>query len=296
MREADVVLPQSEEKVASAPQAGTVGRRPCLCLIQPDPNIPIIKLMQLRIFAALFLASSFLTGGAQAFDHSHSALTGILKKVVSNKLVDYEFLKEEPAALDTYLGTLAAVSKSEFDSWSEDKQLAFLINLYNAATLDLIADNYPVASIKKIGNLFKGPWKQEVVDLFGEKTTLDHVEHGIIRQQYDDPRVHFALVCAALGCPPLREEAYTAAKLDAQLEDQGRIFLNNSEKNRVDAEAGVLYLSPIFDWFVGDFTKGGKSVAEWVAPYFGSKSDSAAAAGGKVTVKYTDYDWSLNDR
>lgn len=252
--------------------------------------------MKLHFFAALFLAFSLLTGSAHAFDHSHAALTGILKKVVSDKLVDYESLKEDPAALNAYLGSLAAVPKSEFDSWSESQQLAFLINLYNAATLDLIVDHYPVTSIKKIGNVFKGPWKQEGVDLFGEKTTLDHVEHGIIRQQHDDPRVHFALVCAALGCPPLREEAFTAATLNAQLDDQGRIFLNNSGKNRVDAEAGVLYLSPIFDWFAGDFTKGGESIAEWVAPYFGSKSDRAAAAGGKLTVKYTDYDWSLNDR
>jgi len=250
----------------------------------------------LPVLLAVLLAVPLLATEARGFDHDHRELTAILQRVVDDGMVDYEGLKKNPTALESYLDTLAAVEESEFDTWSQDQQLAFLINLYNAATLELIVDHYPVASIKKIGNIFKGPWKQEVVDLFGEKTTLDHLEHGIMREEYTEPRVHFALVCAAHGCPLLRTEAYTAGGLDAELEEQGRVFLRNEEKNRVDHGEGVLYLSPIFDWFEGDFTAGGRSLGEFVAPYFADERDRAAAASGELDVTFTDYDWSLNDQ
>ena len=124
------------------------------------------------------------------------------------------------------------------------------------------------------------------VELFGRTTTLDHVEHGILRKDYREPRIHFAIVCAANGCPPLRDEAFVAEKLELQLEDQARVFLGQAEKNRF--EKGTLYLSPIFDWFEEDFKTGkARSVSEYVDPWF---TDDV---GGKP-VKFTDYDWDLN--
>ncbi len=233
---------------------------------------------------------------ASGFDHEHIEFSKILDEAVENDLVDYKTLKTNPLALNNYLKTLAEVTESEFKAWNEKQQLAYLINLYNAATLKLIADHYPITSIKNIGNVFKGPWKQTVVDLFGEKSTLDHVEHGILRKQYSEPRVHFALVCGALGCPPLREEAFTAVNLDRQLDEQGRVFLGNSKKNRVDHEATILYLSPIFDWFKEDFTRGGKSLGQWVSDYLPNERDRKAAAGTGLEIKFTSYDWALNAR
>jgi hypothetical protein len=152
-----------------------------------------------------------------------------------------------------------------------------------------------VESIKKIGSRWKGPWKQEVVSLFGEKVTLDHVEHDMIRKDYKEPRVHFALVCAARSCPPLRGEPYVPEKLDEQLEDQGRTFMNTPSKNRVDLESQTVYLSRIFKWFGGDFEEASGSVLAFVRPYF-PKDISKQLEDGKFAVEYMDYDWALNDR
>ena len=236
-----------------------------------------------------------------AFDHKHAAFDTVLKARVADGRVDYAALKAAPQPLIAYLDTLAAVPEAAFKSWGEKDRLAFLCNLYNAATLKLIVDHYPVASIKKIGGFFNfgglgdGPWKQKVVRLFGQVTTLDHVEHGIIRKEYPDARAHFALVCAARGCPPLRAGAFVGARLDAQLDEQGRIFLGETEKNRVEARTRTLHLSPIFKWFAGDFEAHAGSVEKFVAPFLPEAARAALAAGG-FRISYTDYDWSLNDR
>jgi hypothetical protein len=155
----------------------------------------------------------------QQVDHTHAAFTTILAKHVKGELVDYASIKKNPDPLIAYLDTLAAVPESAFNKWDRKQQMAFLINLYNAATLKLVIDHYPIKSIKDIGGM-KGPWKQEVVRLFGRFKTLDHVEHDLLRPIYQDPRVHFAVNCASIGCPALRAEAFQAARLDAQLDEQ----------------------------------------------------------------------------
>ena len=139
------------------------------------------------------------------FDQSHSRFDRVLKKFVKDGLVDYAGLKANPGELRRYLDELSTPSEMDFGRWMEKEQLAFLINLYNATTLRLIVDHYPVKSIKDIGNLWKGPWDQPVVRLFGRKVTLNTIEHDILRKNYEEPRIHFALVCAARGCPPLRD-------------------------------------------------------------------------------------------
>lgn len=231
---------------------------------------------------------------ASDFDHSHALLAKVLRAFVEDGSVDYTGLEQNPADLKAYLGQLASISGTEFGRWSGPEQIAFLCNLYNAATLQLIIDHYPVESIKKIGGRWKGPWKQEVVNLFGGKVTLDHIEHDLIRKDYKEPRVHFALVCAARSCPPLRGEPYTPEKLDEQLEDQGRIFMNTPSKNRVDLENRTVYLSKIFQWFSGDFEEASGSVPAFVRPYF-PEDISRQLEEGKFAVEYTDYDWALND-
>jgi hypothetical protein len=234
------------------------------------------------------------TVSAAAFDHSHAALDRVLKQHVRDARVDYAALKSSRSDLDAYLRACAAVPEADFKRWPEAQQLAFLINVYNAATLQLIVDHYPVRSIKQIGGWFKSPWEIECVRLFGRPTTLDEVEHGLLRQNYDEPRIHFAIVCAAKGCPPLRTEAYTADRLNEQLADQGRTFLRTRANNRVDPGTRTVRLSPIFKWFSGDFARGDKSVLDFVTPYFTAADQQILASTRNWKIRYTDYDWSLN--
>jgi hypothetical protein len=254
------------------------------------------------LLAHMLLGSLILLAAAGrsvfALDHNHSVFAEVLRKhtQAGNGLVDYASVKASPESLRRYLNELAAVTEDEFDSWSEPEQMAFLLNLYNAATIQLVADHYPVQSIKKIGSLFRSPWKLPVVKLWGKTITLDDLEHGIIRAEYREPRIHFALVCAAKGCPPLRSEPYLAETLSAQLEEQGRRFFAEREKNRIDAGRRTVYLSPILKWFKEDFTRDGKTLVEFAAPYFGSEGVALLQREGrKFKVRFTDYDWSLND-
>ena len=245
---------------------------------------------------------------AQEFDHAHADYDALLRKHVENGRVDYRALKKSPQALKGYLDSLAEVSERQFKQWSEARQLAFYFNLYNAATLKLIVDHYPVDSIKDIGGWFKGPWDQEVVRLFGETITLDNLEHDIIREEYDEPRLHMALVCAAKGCPNLRSEAYVGEKLDEQLDDQVRRFLASPKGMRVDRRRDRVHVSSIFKWygedFVGKYTprtgfngldKTERAVANFCAQYT-SKANQAYLKAGDYKIKYLDYDWSLNGK
>lgn len=226
------------------------------------------------------------------FDHSHAAFTFILSQHVKNELVDYAGLKRNPAPLNSYLDALATVAEPAFKKWDRKQQMAYLINLYNAATLKLVVDHHPLKSIKEIGGA-KGPWKQEVVRLFGKLRTLDHVEHDLLRPGYQDARVHFGVNCASIGCPALRAEAFQATKLDAQLDEQGRIFVRDASKNRLDAKNKTLNLSEIFDWFKGDFAKDAGTVEKFIAKY-ASDADRQVIQKGGLSIKHTKYDWSLN--
>jgi hypothetical protein len=244
----------------------------------------------LALFAVLFALPVF------AFDRSHARLDAVLKKHVRDATVDYAALKADRAELDGYLRDCAAVKEAEFREWTQPQQLAFLINLYNAATLQLVIDHYPVRSIKQIGSLFKSPWELETVTLFGRKTTLDEIEHGMLRRDYAEPRLHFAIVCAARGCPPLRPEAYVADRLNAQLDEQGRIFLRNPKNNRLDAARRTVHLSPIFKWFSADFGADDNARLKFISQFLSPEDERALASARDWRIRYTDYDWSLNDR
>lgn len=252
------------------------------------------KIFPVLFAAALSGASWPLRGTAAEFDQSHAGFNAVLKQYVRDARVDYAALQAHPRDLNRYLDQVAAVTKTEFEDWTEPEQIAFLINAYNAYTLRLIIDHYPVKSIKDIGGLFSGPWDQRIVKLFGHTITLDTVEHKILRKHYAEPRIHFALVRAAKGCPPLREKAYVGARLDEQLDDQSRQFLANPRKNRVDASKRTVYLSPIFKWYGEDFEQKHGSVLAALKPYWPEEVRAAAAKDG-FKIRYTDYDWSLNN-
>ena len=235
------------------------------------------------------------TAAAAGFDQTHARYARVLRNFVTNGLVDYARLKAAPDELDPYLNEVAAVRREDFAAWSRDDRLALLLNLYNARTLRLIIDHYPLKSIRDIGVLPGAAWRQLVVRFGGQIMTLSHLENSVIRSEYPEPRIHFALVCAALGCPTLRSEPYEGGRLGEQLDDQARRFLAEAEKNRFDAATDTLWLSPIFNWYKDDFTSSGGSPADYVKPFLPKESAQRLGHSPQVRVRYTKYDWRLNE-
>jgi len=230
-------------------------------------------------------------------DPEHGAWTALLGRFVSGGLVDYRRLAAEGAPdLDTYLGSLSAVEEAEYLSWSREERLAFWIDVYNAFTVRLILDHYPLKSIRSIGFLPGAAFRRRFIPMRvqrGGKLSLDHVEHRILRKEFDEPRIHFAIVCASTSCPVLRPEAYRARDLDAQLEDATRTFLADETRNRI--RPGNVRLSQIFRWSRADFERAAGSVARFAARYVDEPA-AAALRDPAVRVKHLDYDWSLNGR
>ena len=252
--------------------------------------------------STMFLAAAFLLlpciAVAQDFDHAHSAFNKVLSQRVSKAgpttVVDYVGLKASPQALDAYLGAVQAVSKEQYSAFSEPEQLAFLINAYNAFTLKLIIDHYPVTSIRKIGGLFGSPWKMKFFSFLGEQQHLDGIEHGMIRKQFQEPRIHFAVNCASIGCPNLALEAYTAEKLNSQLARAARDFL--ADENRNYFKPGRVVLSKIFDWYGDDFRKNGNTLEEFLITYFPDSDQARTTLSGPHKITFSEYDWRLNEK
>jgi hypothetical protein len=214
--------------------------------------------------------------------------------------VDYAGFKAERADLAKLLGAMSGVPRSSFDAWTRAQQMAFLINAYNAFTVELILTRYPdLESIKDLGSLFQSPWRKEFFTLLGEERHLDWIEHEQLRPRYQDPRVHAAVNCASIGCPALRDEAFTAARLEAQLEDGMIRFMSDRTRNRV--EGGEVKASSIFKWYRADFEQGqqGFSRLEDVfaryAPQLTDRlAEQRALRERALPVSFLDYDWSLN--
>jgi hypothetical protein len=242
---------------------------------------------------AIAALCSVLVTGDTSFDHS--AFDRLLTAHVVDGRVDYDAFARAPA-FPAYLDQLA---RARPDALPPREQLAFWINAYNAYTILLVNAHGERVSIRNIGKTLgvieaPGPWKEEIVRAGGRSMSLDHVEHEIIRKRFREPRIHFALVCAARSCPPLRPEAYTGARLDAQLDDQARIFIGRSpHSNRVDVERATVHLSPVFVWFKDDF---GPDLGRFLAAYFPPGPQRALLESGKFKVVETPYDWSLNGK
>lgn len=260
----------------------------------------------LALVAASFVTGLFATGAQAAFDHSHAKFDALLKQHVTwissggASEIDYAAIKRDPSLLKSYLAEISAVTSEQYRGFSQPQKLAFLINAYNAYTIDFILTEYPdIESIKDLGSLFSSPWKKRLFPLLGEKRSLDDIEHDMIRKpgDFDDPRIHMAVNCASVGCPALRNEAYVAKRLDAQLDDAVNRFLSDRSRNRADDKG--LWVSKIFDWYAGDFEKQSGSVAAWLAPHAAELSEDPAVRAGiaaaSLRIRYLDYDWSLND-
>ena len=247
--------------------------------------------------ALAMIASVPLTASAACpdFDHEHAAWTSIVSKHVSadKGLVDYDaIIKEDKSALTDYIKSLESCAKSDFDAWNKNDQMAVLINSYNAYTIKTIVDNYPIKSIRAIGFVPGAIFRKKQLNLkvLGKgPVALDTIEHENLRPKYKDPRVHFAVNCASASCPQLRNEAFTGAKLDEQLDEMGRIFMTDKSKNRLKGD--VAELSMIYKWFAEDFKDAG-GAAKFGAQF--AEGDFKAALESNPKIEYLTYDWSLN--
>ena len=227
------------------------------------------------------------TAGGYPYD-LHDAL--FQDRVSEDGLVNYGALESDPR----FDALLNVVRTTNPDGLPEKDRLAFWINTYNLLVLEGVVRHYPVESVTKI-RILHGFFKRETFLAAGRELTLDDIEHRTLREKFHEPRIHFALVCGAVSCPPLRQEAFRAGRIDEQLEDQARKFFGNSALNRADRDAGTLYLSSILDWFGGDFTTDRKALPGLLAGYFPDEDAAWIRSHPEVAVKFLDYDWKLND-
>ncbi|MEO8360431.1 MAG: DUF547 domain-containing protein [Vicinamibacteria bacterium] len=230
----------------------------------------------------------------------HSAFDTLLRRHVVAGMVDYDAFASS-REFDVYLEKLKAFDPAVL---SRDEQLAFWINTYNAYTVRLITKHGERTSIRNINKAFgvfkgSGPWAERLVVVSGKTYDLETVEQQIIRPTFKEPRIHFALVCAAMGCPPLRSEAYTGADLERQLEDQTRTFLRASPtKNRVDVATRTVWVSEIFQFndYEKDFGGSKPALMRFIARSYTAGPERALLEAGDATLRYTDYDWTLNSQ
>ena len=234
---------------------------------------------------------------------NYQAYDSVLQAYVNARgLVNYQELQANRQKLDQFNQSLSRVNSETYKSWSDQEKLAFLLNAYNSLTLQSIIDQNPLK--KSIRNI-PGVWKRRKFKIAGMEKTLDNIEHDIIRKDFNDPRIHMALVCAAMSCPILRNEAYSAEELDLQLDDQTRKFITSSQGFKIDREQKKVYLSSIFKWYGQDWiasygtenkftgSKKQKAVLNFISQYLNSQ-DRQYLEQGKYKISYLDYDWSLN--
>ena len=219
-------------------------------------------------------------GVTQPVNISHQAFNNLLQKYVSNDgKVNYKGLKNDKAALETYITTLA--KQIPDNTWSKNAALAYWINAYNAFTLKLIVDNYPV---KSITNLSGGkPWDVKNIELAGKKYSLNNIENDIIRPTYKDARIHFAVNCAAVSCPPLSNTAFTEANINDLLNTRTKNFIN-SPANTITASK--IRISKIFDWYKADF----ENVPAFINKYSTIKTIT------NTGIEFNEYNWNLNEK
>ncbi|MBM3167844.1 MAG: DUF547 domain-containing protein [Bacteroidetes bacterium] len=254
----------------------------------------MILALRTSFFLSLFFfysCQSPVVGKVGSTPPSHQLWDQLVKThVKANGLVDYKgFIREKPK-LESYLKLLSE-NAPDRSKWSKNEQLAYWINAYNAYTVKLIVDFYPTKSIRDLGPKLKIPlikdvWHYKFFKIAGVDMSLDEVEHGILRKEFDEPRIHFAINCASISCPPLLNEAFVADKLEAQLTKVTVAFINDPVRNKLGTQS--VQLSSIFSWFTGDFTKRG-TLIEFLNKY------SKVKIAPNAKVSFLDYNWNLNE-
>ncbi len=255
--------------------------------------------MKILKFLIILLSFSSLQSCIKVRDYNseskpinHAIFDSLLKKYVNEEgYVNYKGFLKDSVQFNSYLDLLSRNHPNE-KNWSKEERLAYWINAYNAFTIKLICNYYPVKSIKDIKSgipFVSDTWTISFIKIEGKTYNLNDIEHGIIRPKFNDPRIHFAVNCASKGCPPLRNEAYMASKLNAQLDEQAKNFINDGNRNKIQS-ANKADLSKIFTWFSGDFKKAAPSVIAFINKYSNTKLSE------KATLNYQDYDWNLNEQ
>ena len=256
---------------------------------------------------ATLLSGRCAFGQQNALDTRYTNWDALLKKHVRwlpdgvQSRVDYTGFAADRAALQQVLAQWSAVTPALFQALPKPEQMAFLINAYNGFTVELILTQYPkLKSIKYLGSFIQSPWKKKFFKLLGEDRHLDWIEHEQLRPNYAEPRIHAAVNCASIGCPALRDEAFTSAKLDAQLEDGMKRFMADRTRNRV--ANGQLEVSSIFKWFKEDFEIGHQGLnklddvfARFATQLTSNPAEQARLKDRSLRITHLDYDWALND-
>lgn len=281
--------------------------------------------MNFRRFTALIGACLLLAACTEAppppaapFDHQHGLFDQVLRKYVANGLVDYAALRNDREALDRYLQSLAEVRPKDYASWTRQQKLAFWINAYNAYTLRVVVDHYPIERFwladplrdypeSSIRQIF-GVWKLRWWPAMSGRYTLDRMEHKILRKQLVEPRIHFVLVCASQGCPLLESRAFDAEHLEQRLDEAAVNYLYRDRKVQIDRAQNAVRLPQVFNWFAEDFTPDARSAVffarypraavgplTWVYRY-ATAEDREFLQQGNFELTYLEYDWGLNDR
>ena len=215
-----------------------------------------------------------------------SIFNDLLQKHVSDEgIVDYQSFKKDEAKLDSYIKYLEKMTPES--SWSKDKERAFWINAYNAYTIKLILENYPLKSIMDIERKDKNAWKIPFAKIGNTTYSLDHIEHQILRKKLFDPKIHVGVNCASMSCPKLGNVAFTKENIDAELTKLMKAFVNDPNRNKITEKR--IQISEIFNWFKGDFTKNGS-----IIDYLNKYSENEIKSNAKIS--YLKYDWSLNGK
>jgi len=253
------------------------------------------------------------------FDHKHSTYDELLKSNVDNGKINYKGFVDSRDDFDNYLQSLGNITEQGYENWSEKQKLAFWINAYNAFTIKAIIDNYPIKRSFTFIGIFYAPrnsilqipgvWKRLKFKAVGKDVTLDQIEHEILRVQFEEPRIHAAINCASIGCPDLMEGAYTADRLDTQLDDASVSFVNNPDKGvRISPDGKTVWVSKIFKWFGEDFYQSYNSEnfskrkrrdngsLGFIVTYMQDEEAKTIIQGNDFKLKHLYYDWSLNER
>ena len=249
-----------------------------------------------------------------AFDHEYGNYGSVLGKHIREDRVDYSALQKDRTGIDQFVKEIGEVSGEEYQTWSRDQQLAFWINAYNGWFLQIVINHYPIQGGRLIGVLYPknsvqripGIWENIKTKAAGRTVSLNDIEHKILRTIFREPRIHFAIVCASVGCPSIRPEPFLPARLESQLEDAARIFVNDPRKVKWDADRKKLEVSSIFDWFSDDFnsfanddwrklySKKHAGIVAFLSKYLPQPASESLRTTG-VKVEFLDYDWTLND-
>ena len=258
--------------------------------------------MRTTVLGILLLCSIGVVETQAAYDHQYSDWQRILIAYTHEGRVNYMALKGRDSDLKASIQTIESLSKGEYESFNTKQKMVFWINAYNIGVTKTIVDNYPIKrgfnikalaypanSIQQISNV----WYTPVLSSLEQQVSLNDIENKFLRPEFKDPRVHFAIVCASIGCPVIRSEAYTAEKLDQQLSEQIRKFLNDPQKSRYDSLKNVLYLSPIFKWFSEDFKQMG-GVIVFIKKY--APADLFNGLSEQTRIEWLGYNWSLNEK